>query len=61
MKRIWNDRVRYDIKEKGLSVDEVYIRATRRLVSSYIDPTYVGIPGRKRKLLINKVVYSNLT
>ena len=36
-KRIWLDRVRDDIKEKGLSVEEVYDRAT--CMSSYIDPT----------------------
>ena len=28
-----------DIKEKGLSADDVYDRATRRRMSSYIDPT----------------------
>ena len=33
------DRVRDDVKEKGLSVEEVYDRATRRRMSSYIDPT----------------------
>ena len=27
------------IKEKGLSADDVYDRATRRRMSSYIDPT----------------------
>ena len=33
------DRVRDDIKEKGLSADEVYGRATWRSMSSYIDHT----------------------
>ena len=31
------DRVRDDIKEKGLSADDVYVRATWRCMSSYID------------------------
>ena len=35
----WLDRVRDDIKEKGLSWEEVYDRATWRRLSSYIDPT----------------------
>ena len=30
--------MRDDIKEKGLSADEVYDRATWRRVSSYMDP-----------------------
>ena len=38
-KRRWLDKVKYDIKEKGLSADDVYDRATWRRVSSYIDPT----------------------
>ena len=38
-KRRWFDRVRDDIKEKGLSADEMYDRATWRRVSSYNDPT----------------------
>ena len=37
-KRRWLDRVRDDIKEKGLSGEEVYDRATWRRMSSYIDP-----------------------
>ena len=32
------DRVRDDIKEKGLSGEEVYDRATWRRMSSYINP-----------------------
>ena len=39
-KRRWLDKVKDDIKEKGLSVDDVYNRATWRCMSSYIDPTY---------------------
>ena len=35
----WLDKVKYDIKEKGLSADDVYDRATWRRMSSYIDPT----------------------
>ena len=38
-KRRWLDKVKDDIKEKGLSADEVYDRATWRRMSSYIDPT----------------------
>ena len=38
-KRRWLNNVRDDIKEKGLSVDEMYDRATRRRISSYIEPT----------------------
>ena len=37
-KRRWLDKVRDDIKEKGLSADEVYDRVTWRRMSSYIDP-----------------------
>ena len=33
------DKIKDDIKEKGLSADDVYDRATRRRMSSYIDPT----------------------
>ena len=38
-KRRWLDKVKDDIKEKGLSVDEMYNHATWRRMSSYIDPT----------------------
>ena len=38
-KRRWFDKVKDDIKEKGLSADDVYDRATWRRMSSYIDPT----------------------
>ena len=38
-KRRWLDKVKDDIKEKGLSADEVYDRAKWRRMSSYIDPT----------------------
>ena len=38
-KRRWLDKVTDEIKEKGLSADEVYDRATWRRMSSYIDPT----------------------
>ena len=37
--RIWLDKVKDDMKEKGLSADEVYDRATWMRKSSYIDPT----------------------
>ena len=42
-KRRWLDKVRDDIKEKGLSADEVYDRVTWRRVSSYTDPS--ALPG----------------
>ena len=35
----WLDKVKDDIKEKGLSADDVYDRVTWRRMSSYIDPT----------------------
>ena len=35
----WLDTVRDDIKEKGLSADDVYDHATWRHTSSYIDVT----------------------
>ena len=38
-KRRWLDGVRADIKEKGLSGDEVSDRAKRGRMSSYIEPT----------------------
>ena len=38
-KRRWLDKVKDDIKEKGLSADDVYDRATWMRMSSYIDPT----------------------
>ena len=38
-KRRWLDKVKDDIKEKGLSADDVYDRATWRRISSCIDPT----------------------
>ena len=38
-KRRWVDKVKDDMKEKGLSADEVYDSATWRRVPSYIDPT----------------------
>ena len=38
-KRRWLTKVRYDIKEKELSPEDVYDRVTWRRMSSYIDPT----------------------
>ena len=38
-KRRWLDKGKDDIKEKGLSADEVYDCAAGRRMSSYIDPT----------------------
>ena len=38
-KRRWLDKVKDDIKEKGLSGEEVFDRVTWRRVSSYNNPT----------------------
>ena len=38
-KIIWLDKVKDDIKERGLSADDVYDGAKWRRMSSYIDPT----------------------
>ena len=38
-KKRWLDKVKDDIKEKGLSADDMYDRATWTRMSSYIDPT----------------------
>ena len=38
-KRRWLDIMKDDIKEKGMSADDVYDRATCRRMSPYIDPT----------------------
>ena len=40
-KRRWLDRVRDDIKERGLFGEEVYDRATWRRDSSNIDTMYI--------------------
>ena len=48
-KRRWLDKVKDDIKEKGLSADEVYDRATWRRMSSYIDPTSSGNKKKRKK------------
>ena len=37
-KRRWLDKMKDDIKEKGLSADDVYDRATWMRMSSYLDP-----------------------
>ena len=38
MKKRWADCVKDDLREKGLSGEEVYDRAARRRLSSQIDP-----------------------
>ena len=38
-KRRWLDKVKDDIKQKGLLADEVYDCATWRRMSLYIEPT----------------------
>ena len=40
LKKRWADCVKDDLREKGLSGEEVYDRAARRRLSSHIDPTY---------------------
>ena len=42
-KRRWLDKVKDDIKEKGLSADDVYDPVTRRRMSSYMTHIKVGI------------------
>ena len=37
--RRWLDKVKDDIKEKGLSAEKLYDRGRWRRMSSYIDPT----------------------
>ena len=41
-KRRWLEKVKDDIKEKGLSADDVSDRTTRRRISAYIDPHKSG-------------------
>ena len=38
-KKRWMDCVKDDLREKGLSGEEVYDRAARKILSSHIDPT----------------------
>ena len=38
-KKRWTDYVKDDLREKGLSGEEVYDRAAWRQLSSHIDPT----------------------
>ena len=42
-KRRWLDKVKDDIKENGLSADDVYDRATWRRMSSFIDPGHIKV------------------
>ena len=39
LKKRWADCVKDDLREKGLSGEEVYDRAAWRRLSSHIDPT----------------------
>ena len=48
-KRRWLDKVKDDIREKGLSAEEVYDRATWRRMSSYIDPTQSWNKMKRKK------------
>ena len=48
-KRRWLDRVRGDIREKGLSVEEVYDRATWRHIVKHRPGVKVGIRCRGRR------------
>ena len=49
-KRRWLDRVSDDINEKGLSGEEASDRATRRRMSSYIDPHKSGNKLKRRTM-----------
>ena len=55
------DRVRVDIKEKGLSGAEVYDRATWRRMSSYINPGQSVRVDIKEKGLSGEEVYDRAT
>ena len=48
-KRRWLDKVKDDIKEKGLSADYVYDHATWRRMSSYVDPHKSGNTMKEKK------------
>ena len=48
-KRRWLDKVKDDMKEKGLSADNVYDRAKWRCMSSYIDPHKIGKTWSRRR------------
>ena len=52
-KRRWLDKVKDDIKEKGLSADDVYDRATWRRMSSYTDPHKSGNKMKEKSLCIS--------
>ena len=56
LREIWLDSVRDDIRQKGLSREEVYDRTTRRRVFSFIDPIIIiGLirrRGRRRTTMI---------
>ena len=39
MEGLWLDRVKDDVRERGLSAEEVYDGATWRCISSHIDLT----------------------
>ena len=43
----WLDKVKDDIKEKGMSADEVYDRSKRRRMSSYTDPMHINVEKMK--------------
>ena len=49
------DKVKDDVIEKGLSAEEVYDRATWRIISSYIDPHKSGNTMKKTKKKIHWV------
>ena len=51
-KRRWLDKLKDDIKEKGLSADDVYDRATWRRMSSYIDPHNNGNTMKEKKKVL---------
>ena len=51
--RRWLDRVRDDIKEKGLSANEVYDRTTRRRVRHRTSTPHKSGNNMKRKKNLN--------
>ena len=54
------DKVKDDVIEKGLSAEEVYDRATWRIISSYIDPHKSGNTMKKMKKKIHWVEVESL-
>ena len=56
-KRRWLDRVRDDIKEKGLSADEVYGHATCRRISYRTSTPHKSRNKKRKTLNISRGLY----